>query len=78
MYSCFGRYKKTLRHCRGSVSYTHLEVYKKQSGGRGKFADIIVRIEPADEGFEGSLQFIDEVKGDVYKRQYVYGTGSLE
>ena len=39
------------------------EVYKKQSGGRGKFADIIVRVEPVDEGFEGSLQFIDEVKG---------------
>ena len=34
------------------------EVYKKQSGGRGKFADIIVRVEPVDEGFEGSLQFI--------------------
>ena len=39
------------------------EVYKKQSGGRGKFADIIVRMEPADEGFEGTLQFVDEVKG---------------
>ncbi|MGL5689936.1 MAG: elongation factor G, partial [Bacteroidales bacterium] len=34
------------------------EVYKKQSGGRGKFADIIVRVEPVDEGFEGQLQFI--------------------
>ena len=32
------------------------EVYKKQSGGRGKFADIIVRIEPADEGFEKAMK----------------------
>ena len=35
------------------------ETFKKQTGGRGKFADIIVRIEPADEDFEGSLQFVD-------------------
>ena len=39
------------------------EVYKKQTGGRGKFADIIVRLEPADPDFEGHLQFVDEVKG---------------
>mgnify|MGYP000897281043 CR=1 FL=1 len=40
------------------------EVYKKQSGGRGKFADIIVNIGPVDEDFkEGGLQFVDEVKG---------------
>ena len=39
------------------------ETYKKQSGGRGKYADIIVRVEPADEGFEGGLQFVDVVKG---------------
>ncbi len=38
------------------------EVFKKQTGGRGKFADIIVRVEPIDEGFEGNLQFVDEVK----------------
>ena len=37
------------------------EVFKKQTGGRGKFADIIVRVEPVDEGFEGGLQFVDEV-----------------
>ena len=47
------------------------EVYKKQSGGRGKFADIIVRIEPADEGFEGSLQFIDEVKGGNVPKEFI-------
>ncbi|MEE0361377.1 MAG: elongation factor G, partial [Prevotella sp.] len=40
------------------------EVYKKQSGGRGKFADIIVNIGPVDEDFkEGGLQFVNEVKG---------------
>ena len=47
------------------------EVYKKQSGGRGKFADIIVRIEPADEGFDGTLQFIDEVKGGNVPKEFI-------
>ena len=47
------------------------EVYKKQTGGRGKFADIIVRVEPVDEGFEGALQFIDEVKGGNIPREFI-------
>ncbi len=47
------------------------EVFKKQTGGRGKFADIIVRIEPADEDFEGSLQFVDEVKGGNVPKEYI-------
>ena len=47
------------------------EVYKKQTGGRGKFADIIVRVEPADENFEGSLQFIDEVKGGNVPKEFI-------
>ncbi len=47
------------------------EVYKKQSGGRGKFADIICRVEPADEGFEGSLQFEDVVKGGNIPKEYI-------
>ena len=47
------------------------EVYKKQTGGRGKFADIIVRIEPADEGFEGRLQFIDDVKGGNVPKEFI-------
>ena len=47
------------------------EVFKKQTGGRGKFADIIVRIEPVDEGFEGSLQFVDEVKGGNVPKEYI-------
>ncbi len=47
------------------------EVYKRQTGGRGKFADIIVRFEPADEGFAGGLQFVDEVKGGNIPREYI-------
>ncbi len=47
------------------------EVYKKQTGGRGKFADIIVRVEPADDDFEGTLQFVDEVKGGNVPREYI-------
>ncbi|MBR5249050.1 MAG: elongation factor G [Bacteroidales bacterium] len=48
----------------------HREVFKKQSGGRGKFADIIVEIGPADEGVVG-LQFVDEVKGGNVPREYI-------
>jgi elongation factor G len=47
------------------------EVYKKQSGGRGKFADMIVRVEPADKEFDGSLQFIDMVKGGNIPKEYI-------
>ena len=48
------------------------EVYKKQSGGRGKFADIIVKIGPVDEDFkEGGLQFIDEVKGGNIPKEFI-------
>ena len=47
------------------------EVYKKQTGGRGKFADIIVRVEPVDDDFEGNLQFIDEVKGGNIPKEYI-------
>ena len=46
------------------------EVFKKQSGGRGKFADIIVKIEPADEGVTG-LQFIDAVKGGRIPKEFI-------
>ncbi len=47
------------------------EVFKKQTGGRGKFADIIVRVEPADPDWEGGLQFIDEVKGGNVPKEYI-------
>jgi elongation factor G len=48
----------------------HREVFKKQTGGRGKFADICVRISPIDEGKTG-LQFIDEVKGGNVPKEYI-------
>lgn len=48
------------------------EVYKKQSGGRGKFADIIVTIEPKDEDFkDGDLQFVNEVKGGHIPKEFI-------
>ena len=47
------------------------EVYKKQSGGRGKFADIIVCVSPADEGFEGTLQFENEVTGGNIPKEFI-------
>ncbi len=47
------------------------EVYKKQSGGRGKFADIIIKFGPADEDFEGALQFVDEVKGGNVPKEFI-------
>ncbi|GHT11082.1 elongation factor G [Bacteroidia bacterium] len=47
------------------------EVYKKQTGGRGKFADMIVRVGPADADFEGELQFVDEVKGGNIPKEYI-------
>ncbi len=47
------------------------ETYKKQSGGRGKFADMIVRVEPADPDFEGTLQFVNEVKGGNIPKEFI-------
>ncbi|MDR0573650.1 MAG: elongation factor G [Tannerella sp.] len=47
------------------------EVYKKQTGGRGKFADIILSVGPADPDFEGHLQFVDEVKGGNVPKEYI-------
>lgn len=46
------------------------ELYKKQTGGKGKFADITVVMGPADEGFRG-LQFIDETKGGILPKEYI-------
>lgn len=47
------------------------ETYKKQTGGRGKFADMIVRVEPAAADFEGELEFVDEVKGGNIPKEYI-------
>ena len=58
-------YKETI-----SNSVTHRETYKKQSGGRGKFADIQVEIAPADDGKEG-LEFINEIVGGAIPREFI-------
>jgi len=48
----------------------HREVYKKQSGGRGKFADIVFVMEPAEEGKAG-LEFVNEIKGGNIPKEYI-------
>jgi elongation factor G len=48
----------------------HREVFKKQTGGRGKFADIIISIGPSDEGVTG-LQFVDQVKGGNIPKEFI-------
>ena len=48
----------------------HREVYKKQSGGRGKFADIVFTIEPAEEGKQG-LEFVNLIKGGNVPKEYI-------
>ena len=48
----------------------HREVYKKQSGGRGKFADIVFTIEPAEEGKPG-LEFISKIKGGNVPKEFI-------
>ena len=60
-------YKETI-----TKSAEHREVYKKQSGGRGKFGDIIFEMEPADADFKGpGLQFIDAVKGGRIPKEFI-------
>jgi len=50
----------------------HREVYKKQSGGRGKFADIVFEMGPADEDFVGTgLQFVDVIKGGRIPKEFI-------
>ncbi|MBR3407177.1 MAG: elongation factor G [Bacteroidales bacterium] len=51
-------------------SFQLREVFKKQTGGRGKFADIIVNVSPADEGVQG-LQFINSVKGGNIPKEFI-------
>ena len=53
-------------------SVDHKEVYKKQSGGRGKFADIRFELSPIDTDFEGEgLQFINEIKGGNIPKEFI-------
>ncbi|GAB5523359.1 MAG: elongation factor G [Roseivirga sp.] len=50
----------------------HKEVYKKQSGGRGKFADIVFEIGPKDEDFEArGLQFVNNIVGGVIPKEFI-------
>ncbi len=58
-------YKEALTH-----SIEHREVFKKQTGGRGKFADIIIRISPVDDGYSG-LQFVNEIKGGSIPKEFI-------
>ncbi len=58
-------YKETIK---GSID--HREIYKKQSGGRGKFADISVVIEPRTDGEQGLL-FVDSIKGGHIPREFI-------
>ncbi len=52
-------------------SVDHREVYKKQSGGRGKFADIIVKISPQDNPEKTGLEFINSVKGGNVPKEFI-------
>jgi elongation factor G len=49
---------------------THRELYKKQSGGRGKFADMTFELSPVDEGKEG-LQFVNEIVGGAIPKEFI-------
>lgn len=53
-----------------TASYKHREIYKKQTGGRGKFADIIFKIEPLEMGKHG-LEFINAVKGGNIPKEFI-------
>ena len=60
-------YKESLNN-----SIKHQEVYKKQSGGRGKFADIVFEIGPKDESYnDKGLQFINEIVGGKIPREFI-------
>ena len=60
-------YKEALRS-----NVEHKEVYKKQTGGRGKFADIVFELGPKDEDYEQEgLQFVNEIVGGVIPREFI-------
>ncbi|WP_107038328.1 elongation factor G [Brumimicrobium mesophilum] len=54
-----------------STPVDHRETYKKQSGGRGKFADIVVKISPQDDKEKLGLEFINSIKGGNVPREYI-------
>jgi len=49
----------------------HREVYKKQSGGRGKFADIVITISPVEDATKAGLEFVNSVKGGNIPREFI-------
>ena len=51
-------------------SVMHHEVYKKQTGGKGRFADLSIELSPADHGVKG-LQFINDIKGGTIPREFI-------
>ena len=53
-----------------TTTVQHHEIYKKQTGGKGKFADVLFEIGPADEGIQG-LQFVNDVKGGNIPKEYI-------
>jgi elongation factor G len=59
-------YRETL-----TAKVQHRELFKKQTGGRGKYADILFELGPVDEGFDGELQFINEVTGGNIPREFI-------
>ena len=60
-------YKETI-----TASVEHKEVYKKQTGGRGKFADIVFELGPKDEDYEKEgLQFVNEIVGGVIPKEFI-------
>ncbi len=54
-----------------TVPVDHREVYKKQSGGRGKFADIVVKISPQDDAEKTGLEFVNSIKGGNIPREFI-------
>ncbi|MCK5766234.1 MAG: elongation factor G, partial [Bacteroidales bacterium] len=54
-----------------SKTIVHREIYKKQTGGKGRFADITVEIGPAEDGVRG-LQFIDGITGGAIPKEYIH------
>jgi elongation factor G len=58
-------YKESL-----TITLEHREVFKKQTGGKGKFADIVVEIGPADDDVRG-LQFVDQIKGGNVPKEFI-------
>ncbi|CAI8360530.1 MAG: Elongation factor G [Flavobacteriia bacterium] len=54
-----------------SDTVNHREVYKKQTGGRGKFADIVFTLGPVDEGENEGLQFVNEIKGGNVPKEFI-------